>query len=792
MKKNTLFLILVFFSVSISNFTRIEAKNPIKEVSPISPIDDIIDAGRKQLDEIAIILSTLSGIIADNQVPGITNKKEVLAHIKKLNNLIRTMHQEKFANAQLETAYSLLSFNQAFIRYISSLLKNNFANIKNTALEDLSRTMVIMDDVEPIQVIHTLAMNEFDLKKLAKSADNIGLSWYHHVTRTVDDYVITPCSQYSIPRRAGLAALTVFGTIYGWASLHPSSFVQTIPDSMRRLFIDDQQVANGNLGRVREIGSYPGEPSEDKINTAPIPQADTRIGKWMNNWNPIGRYAFLGIGAGFLYEWKHIKPHLVNFLSYFNNKLKGGSYLREAKRVAQKVDKVRFSDIFGQEEIVRYFKLIVDYLENPEPFDRLGLTPPKGILCIGDTRTGKTFTITALFSEIQEMFKRHGKSDKFKFINLNASEINYFGIKNLLERIQQSAPCIVFIDEIDLLDLQRTGKNETLSEFLTCMSGTLNSKDSKKQVIIIAATNRPETMDKALRQPGRFGKEIRFEYPNSSDRENYIRHKLDKLSLDADQFNIQKLVQATENKSYEALSMLIDNALLKARINGEMLTQKHIETTLDEDIRHIIPDHTKAIPEHELDIIAAHFASQAFLLTNFACPTQLSSVTIKQVMTDIKEEIMGMHLYDKEKKEQQRFEYGKIFTHHDADTIHMRTKDEKLKLIKFHLAGFIGEEILLGSCGYSCHPEDMQAALTMAQSIAFEGLDIKSLPKATQAALHEKALKIIDECKQEVHQILSQEKETIGCIAQELKKQGTLDYKQVYDLVHKEPQPQTE
>jgi len=90
-------------------------------------------------------------------------------------------------------------------------------------------------------------------------------------------------------------------------------------------------------------------------------------------------------------------------------------------------------------------------------------------------------------------------------------------------------------------------------------------------VIIIAATNKPENLDVALRQPGRFGKELRFEYPNQIDRANFIKHKLEKLSLDLTQFDIAHLAQITHTKSYEALKVVIDNSLLKARIKDEIL-----------------------------------------------------------------------------------------------------------------------------------------------------------------------------------------------------------------------------
>lgn len=465
-----------------------------------------------------------------------------------------------------------------------------------------------------------------------------------------------------------------------------------------------------------------------------------------------------------------------------HNRLRGGSNMREAQRLANHIEEVRFSDICGQHEVKRVFKFLVDYLQNPEPFDRLGLTPQKGYLCIGDTRTGKTFAVKALLGEIKAMLRATGRNDQFKFLELSATSINECGgIGIILKQIKSTgSPCIVFIDEIDLLYLQRTGKNDTLSEFLTCMSGALDPKDSKNQVIIIGATNRPENLDFALRQPGRFGIELRFEYPSKVDRINFIKHMINKLSLDETSFDIEGIANNTENKSYEALSMLINNAHLKARIDGSMLTQKYIDAVLDEDLRHIIPSHTKNIPDHEQEILAAHFAGQALALNLLNGTTKLSAVTIKQVKTDIKEEAMGMQLYVLDKKDQKRFDYGKVFTSRPDDSVGINSREEKLNACKFYLAGFAAEEILLGSCGFGCHAEDDKGnALAFAQSIAFQGIDVSKLPDEIQVQKHKEALALVEECKKEISALLNKHKPLLKTLSEKLKEAKTLNAAQI-------------
>lgn len=744
----------------------------------VTPVDELIDESQKQLNLVSIALTTVSGIINDKVTTVLSNKDEALAHIKTINSLIHSLRKEQFAAVDVHTAYSLMQFTKAVSEHVIMVLDNNFKGLKKFNLDTLIKRAIVNEEVNDIQIaISLLLENEARLKKLTKKADAFGLRWYNYAYRKLDDYVISPASRKSIPKRTLTGSAIAFLGCYAWWRFGTDSFKKKAPKVIVDLF--GKETPDHNMTNIPDdLGQRP----FDRL--GPIGKLDYTIGEMLNNWSPIGKYTTVFVAGALALEWKYNHEKVTKKVTEWTNWLRGGSYLQEAQRAADRVEKVYFRDIFGQEDIIRYFQLLVDYLANPEPFDRLGLTPPKGILCVGDTRTGKTYAVTALFNEIMDMLKKQGKSGKFKFFNLSAARINYYGIKALLDDIKHSAPCIVFIDEIDLLDLQRTGKNETLSEFLTCMSGTLNSKDSKNQVIIIAATNRPENLDVALRQPGRFGKELRFEYPNSNDRANFITHKLEKLSLDPADFDVVKLAQATHQRSYEALKMLIDNALLHARINDDLLTQQYLEESLSEDVYHIIPNTNKEIPAHEKQILSAHFAGQALALILLDSHSKLSNVTIKQVMTDIKEEMMGMHLWKEDQKDQQRFEYGKIFLHQDHDSININTKDDQIKLCKFYLAGFAAEEILLGSCGYSCHAQyDKSNALRHAQTIVLEGLDLDKMPEKIKEAKYNEIVTLLTQYQQEIKALLETKKDVLQKISLALQDKGTLSAQQVQKLI---------
>ena len=750
------------------------------DYSIVTEGDRLIGELQKQLTKIRVCLEAITPIIKKNGKHSPETLGRIVAYLTKLHKNLADLEKEKFIDTDtMAVASRLIVLNNAFIDHINDMLRTNFKDIDSYDINALISKAIATKStsVDEKNIAQQLLINSKKLAQLKKKAE--GLTWYNHTFRFVDDWMITPCQKYSIPRRATLAAgIAGLGFITWWLvddKSHKTYFEGYFGEDRYKSWIGPQPDVSpvGSLNNKDELGY---------------------LGNISHQWH---LWATGLSAAGFLFnlvkkdlgsEAKNISPKLQKYATILKNKLKGGVYHKEAERAADKVEHVRFADIFGQREIKRYMQHLVDYLEDPEAADRLGLTPPRGILLIGDTRTGKTFCVNALFGEINDMMERTGQSGKYNFFPLDALTIQKEGIDNLLRAVKHAAPCIVFIDEIDLLNLQRSGANNTLSEFLQAMGDAVNSKDSKKQVIVIAATNRPETLDVALRQPGRFGKELRFEYPNYEDRVVFITKKLAELSLNAEGLDIVTLAKHTENRSYEALNMIIKNAIIKARLRGTVLSQALLEEALDEDIYHIIPNYTKNIPQHELDILAAHFAGQALLLHLMDNSVQLAKVTIKQVMTELQEEFMWTHLTDnngEKKEQQQRFEYGKVFTCHAQDSIDMNSQATKLKICKMYLAGFIAEELLLGSCSYSCHAEtDKRNAMAIAKSIAFEGFDSKTMPKSIQTEKYNQALAIIEQCKREVRELLANNKDALKHLSDALLEHKTLDRDQVAAVIN--------
>jgi cell division protease FtsH len=750
---------------------------PVTQTIPVNILDILIDEAKKQINTVSILLAGLSSMVHDNQI-AVINKKETLHAIKALTTLVHSFQREKFVNLNLATTLFLLKFNSALIDHLITAINNNLNDIK--PFDPTSLISKSLDTKVTIKAIEQcINENKKKLQKLVNKADHAGLHWYNIAYRKADKWVISPSVKYSIPQRTLLASAC--------AAVGLTSLWYISPRTMEAMM---PSVYNTVYGEHPRIELHDGvEVTVNEDNLKPFGRLENFASKLHRSILPItamiGYFAFQGLKK----EWDGIAPRLTQQIQSFHHWLLGGSHLKQANKLNNLVDKVTFDDLVGLDHVKNEFKLLVHYLANPEPYDRLGLTPPKGILLDGPTRTGKSHSVKALYNEIQSVFGAD-KNNMFKFIPLDAPTINREGIGYLLSLIKKHAPCVVFIDEIDLLDLQRKGKNETLSEFLTMMSGYLDNHDSKNQVIIIAATNRPENLDIALRQPGRFGKELHFEYPSYQDRTTYIEHKLNKMSLDISQFSVNRMARETEGQSYEALNILINNAVLKARMRGQAVIQEHIDATFDDELRHIIQHNNKMIPAAEREILAVHFAGHALATLLMNSSIKLAKITIKDVMVNPKEEAMGIHLFRpelEEKKDNKRLEHGAIFTYKEDDSVGIMTQEEKRKAIMFHLAGIAAEEILHSSCGHSCHTVDMKSALDIAQSLVFEGLNkeiIKTLPETLQNDRFKGVFSLINECKQEVKSLLLAHKDQLTAIAQELAIQETLSAQDIQDVLN--------
>ena len=240
-----------------------------------------------------------------------------------------------------------------------------------------------------------------------------------------------------------------------------------------------------------------------------------------------------------------------------------------------------FDDVAGQDEAKEALKEIVDFLHNPKKYQDIGAVMPKGALLVGPPGTGKTLLARAVAGEANvPFFSISGSEFVELFAGMGASKV-----RDLFKQAQEKAPCIVFIDEIDTIGKKRDSvgfagndeREQTLNQLLTEMDGF----DGKQGVVILAATNRPETLDPALLRPGRFDRRIPVELPDIVGREAVLRVHAKNVKVE-DGIDFRQIARATPGASGADLANIINEAALRAvRHNRTRINQEDLEESVE-------------------------------------------------------------------------------------------------------------------------------------------------------------------------------------------------------------------
>lgn len=274
------------------------------------------------------------------------------------------------------------------------------------------------------------------------------------------------------------------------------------------------------------------------------------------------------------------------FSRKFQNKFMGGggglSFGKSnAKVYVEAQTGITFADVAGQDEAKEALQEIVDFLHNPKKYKEIGANMPKGALLVGPPGTGKTLLAKAVAGESKvPFFSISGSEFVEMFVGMGAARV-----RDLFKQAQEKAPCIVFIDEIDAIGKSRNSgmaggndeREQTLNQLLTEMDGF----DADKGVVILAATNRPETLDKALLRPGRFDRRVPVELPDLAGRESILQVHAKKVKM-ADNINFNVIARATSGASGADLANIINEAALRAvRIGSNRVTQCDLEESVE-------------------------------------------------------------------------------------------------------------------------------------------------------------------------------------------------------------------
>ena len=241
----------------------------------------------------------------------------------------------------------------------------------------------------------------------------------------------------------------------------------------------------------------------------------------------------------------------------------GGFGGNKAKVYMEKKTGVTFQDVAGQDEAKESLQEIIDFLNNPQKYTEIGATLPKGALLVGPPGTGKTLLAKAVAGEAGvPFFSISGSDFEEVFVGVGSSRV-----RDLFKEAAKVAPSIIFIDEIDAVGHRRDSRFGSNDQTLNSLLGEIDGFDSTKGVVILAATNRPETLDKALLRPGRFDRRIIIDRPNLQGRLDTLKVHTKKIKLSED-VDLQKLAQATAGTVGADLANLVNEAALRAVRNG--------------------------------------------------------------------------------------------------------------------------------------------------------------------------------------------------------------------------------
>ncbi len=297
-----------------------------------------------------------------------------------------------------------------------------------------------------------------------------------------------------------------------------------------------------------------------------------------------------------------------------------------AKVYVKSAEGIRFDDVAGEDEAKENLTEIVNYLHDPSNYQEIGASMPKGVLLVGPPGTGKTMLAQAVAGEANvPFFSMSGSEFVEMFVGMGASKV-----RDLFKQAKEKAPCIVFIDEIDAIGKKRDGqiggndeREQTLNQLLTEMDGF----EGNTGVIILAATNRPESLDPALTRPGRFDRRVPVELPDLKGREEILKVHAKKIKV-AEDVDFNKVARMASGASGAELANIVNEAALRAVRDGRKFAT---QADLEESIEVVIAGYQKKnaiMTDHEKRIVAYHEIGHALVAAKQTNSAPVQKITI--------------------------------------------------------------------------------------------------------------------------------------------------------------------
>jgi cell division protease FtsH len=547
-----------------------------------------------------------------------------------------------------------------------------------------------------------------------------------------------------------------------------SAKVETIPYSQFKQYIAEGNVGKLTIGPENIHGTLRGEPVQ-KFTTIRVHDPDLvkDLDEYKVNYSGHYESKFLStllswvIPLGFFFLiWRYAMKKMgpgMGVMSFSKSK---------AKIFAESETKITFADAAGIDEAKEELREVVEFLSNPEKFQRLGGRIPKGVLLVGIPGTGKTLLAKAVAGEAQvPFFSISGSEFVEMFVGVGAARV-----RDLFAQATNQAPCIIFIDELDALGKARginimgghDEREQTLNQLLVEMDGF----ETNKGVIIMAATNRPEILDPALLRPGRFDRQVLVDRPDINGREAILKIHSKNVLLDPD-VDLHKVAGLTPGFVGADLANLVnESALLAARKNKETVGSADFDEAIDRVVGGL-EKKNRVMNSQEKNIVAFHESGHAIVAESVAHADPVHKISI------IPRGIAALG-YTQQRPIEDRY---------------LMTRSELLDRMAVLLGGRVAEELVFEEISTGAQ-NDLQRATDIARSMVTEygmsdrlGLvsyerprqpmflpdsfaPSKSYSEAKAAQIDEEVTRFVEEAHQRVREILSERRTVLDDLAQ--------------------------
>ena len=500
-----------------------------------------------------------------------------------------------------------------------------------------------------------------------------------------------------------------------------------------------------------------------------------------------------GIFSQIIFNW--VLPIVAFFLigqlisKHMMKKMGGGNSMMfnmgksNAKVYVHSSDGIKFADVAGEDEAKENLAEIVDYLHNPKKYEEIGAKMPKGLLLVGPPGTGKTMLAKAVAGEAGvPFFSMSGSEFVEMFVGMGASKV-----RDLFKQAKEKAPCIVFIDEIDAIGGKRSNGNmgghdereQTLNQLLTEMDGF----EGNSGVVILAATNRPETLDPALTRPGRFDRRVPVELPDLKGREEILKVHAKKIKVDPS-VDFTRIARMASGASGAELANIVNEAALRAVRNGRKAAS---QADLEESIETVIAGYQKKnaiLTDREKMVVAYHEIGHALVAAKQTNSAPVQKITIVPRTSGALGYTMQV----------------------DEGNHYLMTKEEIENKIATYTGGRVAEEIAVGSITTGAS-NDIEQATKLARAmitrfgmndefgmVAFETVSNQYLggdtslacSVETQTKIDEKVVEVVKAQYEKAKQIIMENKAKLDKLAQYLYINETITGDEFMEILNQE------